>query len=73
MIEQRITVLAIVGQHKFYDTLTNFLGIIGYWAGDFLTFAFIDPRSEHWHVSRNLGVCDLRRTPVLPQRQLFAL
>ena len=27
--------LAITGQHKFYAALSNFLGIIGYWAGDF--------------------------------------
>jgi len=25
--------LSIVGQHKFYATLSNFLGIIGYWTG----------------------------------------
>ncbi|KAI0252914.1 NCS cytosine-purine permease, partial [Lactifluus subvellereus] len=25
--------LSIAGQHKFYTTLSNFLGIIGYWAG----------------------------------------
>jgi purine-cytosine permease-like protein len=25
-----------VGQHKFYVTLSNFLGIIGYWAGNSL-------------------------------------
>ncbi len=34
MIAERITVLSIVGQHKFYATLSDFLGIIGYWAGD---------------------------------------
>ena len=28
-----------MGQHKFYTTLTDFLGIIGYWAGDFRPFA----------------------------------
>ncbi len=27
--------LSIVGQTKFYDTLTNFLGLIGYWASAF--------------------------------------
>jgi purine-cytosine permease-like protein len=32
-------VLSIVGQHKFYATLSNFLGIIGYWAGDFPSFS----------------------------------
>ncbi|KAI0289623.1 hypothetical protein BC826DRAFT_970819 [Russula brevipes] len=29
---QRIISLAVVAQHKFYVTLSNFLGIIGYWA-----------------------------------------
>lgn len=28
----RIIPLAIVGQHRFYDALSNFLGLIGYWA-----------------------------------------
>ncbi|KAI9510190.1 NCS cytosine-purine permease [Russula earlei] len=28
-----VIVLAIVGQHRFYSALSNFLGIIGYWAG----------------------------------------
>ena len=27
--------LSIVGSHKFYDTLTNYLGLIGYWASAF--------------------------------------
>jgi purine-cytosine permease-like protein len=34
MTVQSIAVLSIVGQHKFYATLSNLLGIIGYWAGD---------------------------------------
>jgi len=28
--------LSIAGSHKFYDTLTNFLGIIGYWCSAFV-------------------------------------
>ncbi|THH32563.1 hypothetical protein EUX98_g1617 [Antrodiella citrinella] len=28
--------LSIVGSHKFYDTLSNFLGIIGYWCSAFV-------------------------------------
>ncbi|KAN0107482.1 NCS cytosine-purine permease [Russula decolorans] len=32
-----ITVLSIVGQHKFYTALSNFLGIIGYWAGTWVS------------------------------------
>jgi purine-cytosine permease-like protein len=35
-------VLSIVGQHKFYTALSNFLGIIGYWAGNSRPFAVID-------------------------------
>lgn len=30
-----IVSLSIVGSHRFYDTLTNFLGLIGYWASSF--------------------------------------
>ena len=33
--------LSIVGQHKFNATLSNFLGIIGYWAGDFDFCSFV--------------------------------
>lgn len=29
--------LSIVGQHRFYDTLTNFLSLIGYWATAWIT------------------------------------
>ena len=35
---QRAVSLSIVGQHKFYDTLNDFLGIIGYCTGDLHTF-----------------------------------
>jgi len=31
----RVVPLAIVGSHKFYNTLTDFLGLIGYWASAF--------------------------------------
>ena len=34
--------LSIVGQHKFYDTLTNFLGLIGYWASAFLAVIVVE-------------------------------
>lgn len=27
--------MSIVGSHRFYDTLTNFTGLIGYWASSF--------------------------------------
>ncbi|KAI0064983.1 NCS cytosine-purine permease [Artomyces pyxidatus] len=34
--------LSIVGQHKFYSTLSNFLGLIGYWAGAYVTALMIE-------------------------------
>ena len=40
--------LSIVGQHKLYATLSNFLGIIGYWAGDFPSLAVNDQWTDHW-------------------------
>ncbi|KAL1742518.1 permease for cytosine/purines, uracil, thiamine, allantoin-domain-containing protein [Schizophyllum fasciatum] len=36
--------LAVVGAHSFYDTLTNFLSLIGYWAGAFIAVVLV----EHW-------------------------
>ncbi|KAI0938693.1 hypothetical protein AcV5_000314 [Taiwanofungus camphoratus] len=41
--------LSIVGAHKFYDALSNFLGLIGYWASAFGAVVF----TEHWVVRRN--------------------
>lgn len=34
--------LSIVGAHKFYDTLVNFLGIIGYWASAYVAIVIIE-------------------------------
>ena len=34
--------LSIVGATKFYDTLTNFLGLIGYWASAFGAVIFVE-------------------------------
>ncbi|KAJ7596499.1 NCS cytosine-purine permease [Mycena floridula] len=34
--------LAIVGSHRFYDTLVNFLGLIGYWAGAFVAVVVLE-------------------------------
>ena len=49
--------LSIVGSHKFYDTLTNFLGLIGYWASAFAAVIF----TEHWVIRRNdFAAYDLR-------------
>jgi len=39
-----VIALAIVGQHRFYDTLVNFLGLLGYWAGAYVMIIFL----EHW-------------------------
>ena len=58
-IIQRIAILSIVGQHKFYATLSNFLGIIGYWAGEFQAFAVVDQRTDDSFFSRRMGVRDL--------------
>ncbi|KAJ3572234.1 hypothetical protein NP233_g3212 [Leucocoprinus birnbaumii] len=37
-----VIALAIVGQHRFYDTLVNFLGLLGYWAAAYVTVIFIE-------------------------------
>ncbi|KAF5363078.1 hypothetical protein D9758_012604 [Tetrapyrgos nigripes] len=34
--------LAIVGSHRFYDTLENFLALIGYWASDYITIILVE-------------------------------
>lgn len=44
-----MTPLAIVGAHKFYDTLVNFTGIIGYWSSAFGAVVII----EHLYFRRN--------------------
>lgn len=41
--------LAIVGAHRFYDTLINFLGIIGYWASAYVAIILI----EHLYFRKN--------------------
>ncbi|TFK47512.1 NCS cytosine-purine permease [Heliocybe sulcata] len=41
--------LAIVGSHRFYSTLSNFLGIIGYWASAFGAVILL----EHFVFRRN--------------------
>jgi purine-cytosine permease-like protein len=38
----RIIPLAIVGQHRFYATLSNFLGIIGYWVGAYIAALLVE-------------------------------
>ncbi|PPQ78416.1 hypothetical protein CVT25_011891 [Psilocybe cyanescens] len=34
--------ISIVGAHRFYDTLVNFLGIIGYWASAYVAIVMIE-------------------------------
>ncbi|KAF8872734.1 NCS cytosine-purine permease [Infundibulicybe gibba] len=57
--------LAIVGSHRFYGTLTNFLGLIGYWAGAFCGIVLVEHlvfrrgksvayNAQHWNSPRNL-------------------
>ncbi|OBZ77700.1 Purine-cytosine permease fcyB [Grifola frondosa] len=49
--------VSIVGSHKFYDTLTNFLGLIGYWASAFGAVVLL----EHLVIRRgDFAAYDLR-------------
>ncbi|EFI27075.1 cytosine-purine permease [Coprinopsis cinerea okayama7 len=41
--------LAIPGATRFYDTLTNLLGLVGYWAAAFIAIVLI----EHLHFRKN--------------------
>ncbi|KIL56924.1 hypothetical protein M378DRAFT_434337 [Amanita muscaria Koide BX008] len=41
--------LAVVGAHRFYDTLNNFLGVIGYWAAAYVGILLV----EHLLFRRN--------------------
>ncbi|EIN08700.1 cytosine-purine permease [Punctularia strigosozonata HHB-11173 SS5] len=34
--------ISIVGQHRFYDTLTNFLSVIGYWSSCFAAVVLVE-------------------------------
>lgn len=50
--------LAIVGSHRFYGTLTNFLGLIGYWASAYGAIVLI----EHFLFRRsNFAMYDLQQ------------
>ncbi|KAI0289689.1 NCS cytosine-purine permease [Multifurca ochricompacta] len=57
--------LSIVGQHKFYSALSNFLGVIGYWAGAWVSALFVEHlyfrkgnfanyEIRHWNVPSKL-------------------
>ncbi|TFK41715.1 cytosine-purine permease [Crucibulum laeve] len=41
--------LAIVGAHRFYDAIVNFLGLIGYWASAFVAIVML----EHIVIRKN--------------------
>ncbi|KAI9510186.1 permease for cytosine/purines, uracil, thiamine, allantoin-domain-containing protein [Russula earlei] len=60
-----IILLSIVGQHKFYATLSNFLGIIGCWAGAWIAAGCVEHLYfrkgdfslydiQYWNVPSNL-------------------
>jgi purine-cytosine permease-like protein len=34
--------ISIIGAHKFYDTITSFLGLIGYWANAFIAIIILE-------------------------------
>jgi len=64
-----IAVLSIVGQHKFYTTLSNFLGIIGYWAGAWISAICV----EHLYFRKgNFALYDLQSWNVPSQLPLGA-
>lgn len=37
-----VVALAIAGQHRFYDTLVNFLGLLGYWAAAYVMIILLE-------------------------------
>ena len=41
--------LSIIGAHRFYDTITNFLGLFGYWASAFIAINIL----EHLVIRQN--------------------
>ncbi|KAF8480409.1 NCS cytosine-purine permease, partial [Russula ochroleuca] len=64
-----IAVLSIVGQHKFNATLSNFLGIIGYWAGAWVSAICV----EHLYFRKgNFALYDIRSWNVPSQLPLGA-
>ena len=44
-----IVPVAIVGAHRFYDTITNFLGLIGYWTSMYTAIIVV----EHLYFRKN--------------------
>ena len=60
--------ISIIGTHRFYDTITNFLGLIGYWASAFIAIIILEhPVIRHnnpaeydlddWDTPRRLPSC----------------
>ena len=41
-VDNSVIPLSIVGAHRFYATLTNFLGLIGYWAANFISVILVE-------------------------------
>ncbi|KXN87084.1 Purine-cytosine permease fcyB [Leucoagaricus sp. SymC.cos] len=37
-----VIALAVVGQHRFYETLVNFLGLLGYWSAAYVMVIFLE-------------------------------
>ena len=37
-----IIAVSIAGQHKFYDTLSNFLGVLGYWCAAWISVLVVE-------------------------------
>lgn len=50
--------LAIVGSHRFYTTLTNFLGLIGYWAGGFIAIILVEHLAFRRRLAPQLSVAN---------------
>ncbi len=58
-IAQRITPLSVAGQTKFYNNLSNFLGLIGCWSdGSENSHSPISILDTNWHDSRGSSGCD---------------
>lgn len=58
--------LAIVGATRFYATLTNFLGLIGYWAGIFVAIILFEHLIFRKNDTNNYDVRDWNLSQRLP-------